>query len=169
MHGSRRRLLTLTAGMWTAVGACRSGGSPGGSFEESAPRVPRGAYDYVANLPGYRGSGIVAILADTIILEPSDISCRPAMGTPSLTTITYECFSVGRFERVVFALDRRNAVQQSTWTAMERVTRTRRVCTQQSIGPTGQRVCARYQTENYEELLRHTGALQLVPRGDGRT
>ena len=152
-----------------AVGAlaCRagSGGSGGGAFREAAPTRPSGAYEYVANLPGYRLEGVVAIMRDTVILEPRDGLCKPAAGPPNVAHIAYECVGAGKFDNVWFALDRHNAVQRSRWSATERVQRTRRVCVAFAQVSTGARVCVRSEIEQYEETVRHSGQMQLRPRG----
>lgn len=156
----RRWSFGLCAGLALAACGGRASQSP---FLEAAPSAPSGAYEYVANLPGHRVEGMIAIVRDTIILEARDGRCKPLMGAASLHSITYECLSVGRYDVVLFLLDRRNAVQRSRWTAIERVVRKRQVCAEYAMR-SGRRVCVRYTEETYEDSLRHTGTLQLTPR-----
>lgn len=146
--------------------ACGGGAASTPFQQEVAPTRPSGAYRYVANLPrGQRLQGIIAVLRDTMLLEPSEGICRP--GTSTTLQLTYVCSGVGRYEGVVFALDRSNVVQRSRWQAEERVQASRQVCQDWATTPTGQRVCRRYGSEDYETSITHQGTLQLTPRDRG--
>jgi hypothetical protein len=155
------------AGLLLWIGACRGGGS-GIRTAQEAPAPLRGAFEYVANLPGLRLSGLIAVTSDTIIIEPNEVNCRPLVGRyTSSTTMMYLCDAVGRYDAVTFALDRRNVMQWSRWYSSERVTRQRRVCAQFTVTPSGQRVCSRFQMETYEESLGRSGALEVRFRQRG--
>ena len=159
----RPTCLRFVVGLGLCLVAC-SRGAPGTPFAQLAPTAPSGAYEFVANLPGgHRMQGMIAILRDTIILDATEGRCKPVMDTPDVNSIVYECLSVGRYDVVLFTLDRRNAVQRSRWAATERVVRSRRVCAQYAIR-SGRRVCVRYSEETYEDSVRSSGTVELTPR-----
>lgn len=146
--------------------ACRSGSGAAQAFPSAAvdaPSVPRGAYEYTANLPGHQVNGIIAVLADTIILQPGTGQCKPVPGTVNSRGVLYECFSVGRYDHVTFWIDR-FSTQQWRWTASERVVRNRRVCGAYEVRG-GQRICVREENETYEVQVPHSGRLTVLPRG----
>lgn len=148
-----------------AGGSGGGGGGGGGAMLRGAPasRIAPGTYDYVANLPGIQIQGMVAIIQDTIIVRPSQGECTPVMGVPSSEVIRYECFNVGRFERVVLQLDRRNVIQWSKWYSIEKVQKQRRVCSQTVTNASGVRTCSRFTMEYYEEPVSRSGVITLRP------
>ena len=146
--------------------ACRSGSGAVQAFPSTGTTTfdePRGAYEYSANLPGHQVKGMIAVLPDTIILEPETGQCKVIPSTVNPGGGMFECFSVGRYDRVTFWIDR-YSTQQWRWTASERVVRSRRVCAAYEVR-SGQRFCVREETETYEVDVPHRGRLLVSPRG----
>lgn len=149
-----------------AAAACRGSSGAAQAFPSAdvpAATEPRGAYEYTANLPGHQLKGVIAVLADTIILEAGTGLCKAVPETVNPRGVLYECFSVGRYDRVTFWIDR-FSTQQWRWTATERVVRNRRVCGAYEVRG-GQRVCIREENETYEVQVPHSGRLTVLPRG----
>lgn len=167
LHASGRGVTTALVVVTSSVcGACRGSTGAAQAFPSSAaeaPSQPAGAYEYTAHLPGgHQLKGVVAVLRDTIILEPATGQCRPARGAANPEGVLYECSADGRYERVTFWVDK-YSTQRWRWTASERVTVSRRVCVVYDTR-FGRRVCVREETRIEEVSVPHRGALEVRRR-----
>lgn len=142
-----------------AMSGC-AGTSP--RVEPSAVRSS-GAYDYVLNLPGHESYGVLAVLRDSIWVQPSEGFCtgQPVRGSE---TVVFNCVGIGRFGSVTLYLNRANVIQGSSWTAHEPGQRQERYCVEYQTLPSGQTRCVRYEVRVVDVVVRHSGRLLVRPR-----
>jgi hypothetical protein len=122
-----------------------------------------GAYDYVLNLPGHESHGVLAVLRDSIWVQPSEGFCtgQPVRGAE---TVVFNCVGIGRFGSVTLYLNRANVIQGSSWTASEPGQRQERYCAEYQTLPSGQTRCVRYELRVVDVVVRHSGRLLVRPR-----
>ncbi len=153
-------ITALAPAFVASVIACRVGaGGP-----QSATSVREGVFDYWAEAQRYELRGIVRMTADTVVLEPQTGSCRPAIAPPDRLFARYECAGPSELGRLELRIDRRNPQLSSRWQATLRVQKQRQICAQDAATDAGQRICMRYETQDYEETVTLTGPLRIRPR-----
>lgn len=140
--------------------ACRT--QPGRAA--AATSVREGVFDYWANAQRYELRGIVRLTADTVVLEPRDGTCRPAIAPRDRQFALYECAGPPELGQLELRIDRQNPQLASKWRATFKVQRQRVVCAKDAVTEDGQRICMKSETENYEETMTLTGPLRIRPR-----
>lgn len=150
---------TALIGTAAALASCASGGSAP-STSAVAAVTAEGLYEYTANLPGHQVRGTMRVLGDTIIVMPANEYCRPVIGPADPLVLRYTCTGGGTYEQLNLAIDRRNPMQLSRWTATYRVQARREVCAQYEIRA-GRQVCVSTRTETYETTQSRSGTLQV--------
>ena len=154
--------LSRAVSLLVAVLAASCRGSAPRTAASSAVAVRTGQFAFIANMPGgYRMTGSIVVAGDTIVLQPSAGLCGPLPGATDATYFLVRC-AISGFQDVVFALDRRNPVLRSTWSAGSAVARSREVCVEYRVFEDGRRVCRRRERETYEEIVRQSGALVVT-------
>jgi hypothetical protein len=130
---------------------------------ETAPARSSGAYDYILNLPGHESYGVLAVLRDSILVQPNEGFCsgQPVRG---METVVFNCVGIGRFSSVTLYLSRANVILGSTWTAIEPGQRQERYCVEYQTLPSGQTRCVRYEIRVVDVAVRHSGRLLVRPR-----
>jgi hypothetical protein len=154
MHDARHHGLALLI----CLLGCASGTKP------ATPRVPmarEGRFEFVANLPRGEVRGMLTVLPDTMYVEPENGFCQVSMGAPDQRSLRYDCPGLGHADSLYLRLDRRNPRAFSRWFASTKVQRTRQVCVRFTTNSQGQRSCAEYRLETYEEKVRQSGVLRV--------
>lgn len=149
-------------GRMTALALLLAGCSSG--TKQATERVPlqrEGRYEFIASLPRGEVRGTLTVLPDTMYVEPENGFCQASMGAPDQRALRYDCPGLGDADSLYLRLDRRNPRAFSRWFASTRVQRTRQVCVRYVTNSQGQRSCAEYRTETYEEKVRQSGVLRV--------
>ena len=123
-----------------------------------------GVFDYWAEAQRYELRGLVRLTADTVVLEPRNGTCRPAISPPDRAIVRYECSGPSELGQLELHIDRQNPQLASRWRATFKVQKQRLICAKDAASDDGQRICMRYENQTYEETVTLTGRLQIRPR-----
>jgi hypothetical protein len=157
----RRARLTLPVCGLAWLAACHHSPEAAPTPEPQAGRH-YGAFEMRANLSGEDFSALMIVAADTVLFSDKGKHCRPVLGPSDPRSIRYECFGVGRYERMDVTIDRASPVQRSAWRATRIVRRAKQVCVRYRLAPNGQQVCAQYETQYDETTATDSGMLEMI-------
>ena len=148
-----------------SAGECRTntGRAP------STTLVREGVFDYWADAQRYELRGIVRLTGDTVVLEPRNGTCRPAIAPRDRQIARYECSGPPELGQLELSIDRQNPQLASRWRATIKMQKQRMICAQDAATDDGQRICMRYETQTYEETVTRTGSLRIRPRREKGT
>ena len=153
LRSKRMNRLLLTLALLIEVACVKSSPAPD-------PASTLGTYDYFINGPRREVRGVIRVQPDTVIVLPQEGYCRPSFSLKSFETVQFDCDGIDDFETFKLYIDRRRPAQMSKWMATSIVQRERTVCTQYTTTSQGQRVCAQYGKEYYDEVVHHSGAVR---------